>query len=131
MTCGLHSAAVLANELHSLLSSIPASASASVGEKEPSTEDLEAAFKRYQEDRKGEVKPIWNGGHAMIREVVRKGWVSWFWYRFVLPWCDMETFAKGWLVSWLLIRQGQILRFVPFEGQKGKVPWARKVAVVV
>lgn len=126
MTCGLHSGAVLANELHALLSSLSSS-----GKKEPTTEELEAAFKRYQEDRKSEVKPIWNGGHAMIREVVKKGWISWFWDRFVLPWCDMETFAKGLLVSVLLIRQGQILRFVPFEGQKGRVPWARKVAAVV
>ncbi|KAL0475557.1 FAD/NAD(P)-binding domain-containing protein [Neurospora intermedia] len=128
MTCGLHSGAVLANELHSLLSRQYEKKKEEEDE-EPSTEELEGAFRRYQEDRKTEVKPIWNGGHAMIREVVKKGWVSWFWDRFVLPWCDMETFAKGLLVSVLLIRQGQILRFVPFEGRGGRVPWARKVVV--
>jgi 2-polyprenyl-6-methoxyphenol hydroxylase-like FAD-dependent oxidoreductase len=121
LTCGLHSAAVLANELQKLFASHQSQLLA--------TDLLDETFSRYQSLREREAKQIWDNGHSMIREVTRKSWVSWFWDNYVLPWFDMEKTARGILVSWLLIRNGQTLSYVPFEGKHGIVPWRRRANV--
>ncbi|KAI0003940.1 hypothetical protein F4779DRAFT_630534 [Xylariaceae sp. FL0662B] len=117
MTCGLHSAAVLANLLQGL---------ASAAELQPSVAALNKAFALYQKERESEVKPIWNGGYSMIREVTQRSWVNWFWDRYILPWIDVERFARGIIPSMSLIRHGNILSYVPFVGQQGRVPWVRR-----
>ncbi|KAF7863842.1 hypothetical protein EAF04_006807 [Stromatinia cepivora] len=115
LTCGLHSAAALANEITKLF----------VGEK-VDIEEIEGAFKSYQIQREGEARQIWADGHKVIRDVTNQRWNSRFWDEWVLPWIDIEKFWGGILVSWFLIRHGQILRFVPFKGEEGKVSWAKK-----
>ena len=110
MTCGLHSAAVLANLLQGLV--------ASTGQN-PSVEEVDEIFSRYQQERQGEVKPVWDKGYSMIRKVTRNSWLSWLWDRYVLPWVDMENFMKGIIPSLFLIRHGNILSYVPFVGGQG------------
>ncbi|OTA57981.1 FAD/NAD(P)-binding domain-containing protein [Hypoxylon sp. EC38] len=116
MTCGLHSAAALANELQSLNTAIA---------NNPSTLLLGEAFSRYQQVRESECKKIWSGGYSMIREATSKSWTSRLWDAYILPWIDMENFARGILISILLIRHGQLLSYVPFESKNGRIPWAR------
>ncbi|KAI1499771.1 hypothetical protein F5X99DRAFT_410687 [Biscogniauxia marginata] len=116
LTCGLHSAAALANELQSLLAA----------NKFPDTSSLTQAFARYERERRGEARQIWKRGFTMIREVTRKSWVNWFWDSYILPWIDTETIARGLLVSVMLIRKGQTLAYVPFDGKYGTVPWLRR-----
>ncbi|KAL7624840.1 hypothetical protein AAE478_004054 [Parahypoxylon ruwenzoriense] len=116
LTCGLHSAAALANELQSLLRS---NEDASVGL-------LDRAFARYKESRRGEARQIWTRGFTMIREVTRKSWANWFWDSYILPWIDAEAIGKGLLVSLMVIRTGQVLSYVPFEGKHGIVRWLRR-----
>ncbi|KAB8293741.1 hypothetical protein EYC80_009226 [Monilinia laxa] len=115
LTCGLHSAAALANEITKI----------GAREREVDIKAIEKAFKRYQAEREGEARQIWGDGYKIIRDVTSKRWTSRFWDEWVLPWIDIEKFWDGALVSWLLIRHGQILGFVPFKGEEGKVSWAR------
>ena len=123
LTCGLHSAAALANEITKI---------AGVGQgQEVDVEDIRNAFERYQAEREGEARQIWSDGYNIIRDVTSKRWTSRFWDEWVLPWVDIEKFWGGKLVSLLLIRYGQILGFVPFMGEEGDVGWARKANVKV
>ncbi|KAJ2999382.1 hypothetical protein NUW58_g10 [Xylaria curta] len=69
LTCGLHSAAVLANELHSVLEEHP----------NPPTKALALAFSRYQQARTGEAREIWTKGSKMVREMTSKSWINRFW----------------------------------------------------
>ncbi|KAI6356241.1 hypothetical protein MCOR25_007931 [Pyricularia grisea] len=120
MTCGVHSAAVLANGLRDLLSEQPS----------PSGMALAEVFAHYQAERKAEVKPLWDNGHAMVRQVTRSfSWGPWLWERFVLPWWDIESLAWGLLPSVFLVRKGQLLSYVPFMGKRGWVPWANSAAI--
>ncbi|KAI1398670.1 hypothetical protein F4819DRAFT_489368 [Hypoxylon fuscum] len=116
MTCGLHSAAVLANLLQGLV--------ASTGQT-PSTDEIDKIFFHYQQERQREVKPIWNSGWSMIRQITRDSWLSWLWDRYVLPWVDVENFVKGIIPSLFLIRHGNILSYVPFVGEQGSISWKR------
>jgi len=115
LTCGIHSAVVLANELSKL----------SV-EKEVGLDEIGRAFERYQKEREGEAKQVWSDGRDIIRNVTSRSWTMRFWDDWVLPWVDMEKFWGGKLVSWLFIRHGQILQFVPFVGEAGNVDWVKK-----
>ncbi|KAL3477604.1 FAD/NAD(P)-binding domain-containing protein [Aspergillus californicus] len=121
LTCALHSAASLVNELQALLASRPSHP--------PSTDLLDQAFGRYQTVRQAEAKPIWQQGHAMVREVTSAGWRTWFWDNYVLPWFDVETFGWGILVSLFVIRHGQMLQYVPFKGGHGSVAWVNSPRV--
>ncbi|KAA8565452.1 hypothetical protein EYC84_009312 [Monilinia fructicola] len=112
LTCGLHSAAALANEITKIV----------VGDREVDTKAIENAFKRYQAEREGEARQIWGDGYKIIRDVTSRRWSSRFWDEWVLPWIDIEKFWGGALVSWLLIRHGQILGFVPFKGEEASGP---------
>lgn len=129
MTCGLHSAAALANRLQRLARVVepqdPAlpGAGGRGGHPSPSLDELHGIFAEYQESRQKEVKPVWDAGHAMIREVTQTSWSSWAWDRFILPWIDAEKFARGLIPSAFLIRHGHILSYLPFEGQQGWMPW--------
>ncbi|KAH8588211.1 FAD/NAD(P)-binding domain-containing protein [Bisporella sp. PMI_857] len=116
LTCGLHSAAALANEITRIAGA----------EKEVDIEEIGGAFKRYQNEREAEARQIQSDGHKIIRDVTSKRWISRFWDEWVLPWIDIEKFWGGRLVSLFLVRHGQILEFVPFKGEEGKVGWARK-----
>lgn len=117
MTCGLHSAAVLANKLHSLI--------VEKGQT-PSMLDVENLFSQYEKERQHEVKPVWDGGYSMIREVTSDSMWSWLWDKYVLPFIDAESLAKGLIPSLFLIRHGNILSYIPFVGEKGSVPWLRQ-----
>ncbi|KAL4957403.1 FAD/NAD(P)-binding domain-containing protein [Aspergillus filifer] len=121
LTCGLHSAAALANELQGLLSS-----SSGSPRHVPSNSEIESAFARYQNTRYSEVDNIWEAGHAMVRETTSVSWGNWFWDRYILPWVDLEVLVWGFVVSIMLIRHGQVLGYVPFRGREGVVPWRRK-----
>ncbi|KAI5867516.1 hypothetical protein GGS23DRAFT_612640 [Durotheca rogersii] len=117
LTCGLHSAAALANELQGLVAAHGAN---------PSVGRLAEAFARYRESRRGEARQIFTRGFTMIREVTRKSWANWFWDSYVLPWIDTEAIGRGLFVSLMVIRSGQVLAYVPFEGKHGAVPWLRR-----
>ncbi|KAH9427857.1 hypothetical protein MCOR02_011356 [Pyricularia oryzae] len=120
MTCGVHSAAVLANGLRRLLAEQPS----------PSGTALAQVFARYQAERQAEVRPLWDDGHAMVRGVTRRfSWGPWLWERFVLPWWDVESLAWGLLPSVFLVRKGQLLSYVPFMGKRGWVPWANNATM--
>lgn len=120
MTCGVHSAAVLANGLRRLLAEQPS----------PSGPALAEVFARYQAERQAEVRPLWEDGHAMVRGVTRRfSWGAWLWERFVLPWWDVESLAWGLLPSVFLVRKGQLLSYVPFMGKRGWVPWANNATM--
>lgn len=121
MTCGLHSAAVLANLLQGLV--------ASVGQT-PSPELVTEIFSRYQKERQSEVKPVWDRGYAMIREVTQNSWFSWLWDKYVLPWIDVESLVKGIVPSLFLIRYGNILSYVPFVGEQGSIAWLRQPTMI-
>lgn len=116
MTCGLHSAAVLANLLQELV--------ASTGQS-PSVKELDDIFSLYQQERQAEVKPVWDRGYSMLREVTKGSWLSWLWDKYVLPWIDIEELLRGWIPSLVLIRYGNILSYVPFVGEQGSVRWLR------
>ncbi|KAI1274049.1 FAD/NAD(P)-binding domain-containing protein [Xylaria sp. FL0933] len=111
MNCGVHSAAALANEIRNL--------------EDSSTAQLRDAFARYQQNREAECRVIWSQGYKTIREVTKRSWINWAWDTYVLPWVDIESFAKGILVSLLLIRHGQILSYVPFDSKQGRISWTR------
>ncbi|KAI0098687.1 hypothetical protein GGR51DRAFT_552422 [Nemania sp. FL0031] len=117
LTCGLHSAAALANELQGVLKL----------EANPSTKTLELVFARYQQARTGEARVIWKRGFKMIREVTNKSWINWFWDKYMLSWFDVETLARGLVVSYTLIRNGELLSYIPFTGKSGTVAWLRRV----
>ncbi|KAH7408325.1 hypothetical protein DE146DRAFT_370522 [Phaeosphaeria sp. MPI-PUGE-AT-0046c] len=117
MTCGLHSAAVLANLLHDLVA---------CKDQSPSVKELDAIFSLYQQERQAEVKPVWDRGYSMLREVTQGSWLSWLWDKYVLPWIDIEELLKGWIPSLVLIRYGNILSYVPFVGEQGSVRWLRQ-----
>lgn len=117
MTCGLHSAAVLASLLQSLFVA---------SDHSPSLDEIKQVFSRYEKERQEEVKPVWDGGYSMIRQVTRDSWWSWMWDRYVLPWVDIESLLKGLFPSLFLIRHGNILSYVPFDGQRGSIPWLRQ-----
>lgn len=119
MTCGLHSAAVLANELYNLFTAHSHPSNILVGE----------ALSRYQEQRHNEVKKIWNRGHSMIREVTRRAWSTRMWDEYILPWVDVERLAWGLVVSVMLIRHGRTLSYVPFVGEEAWVPWTHRPMV--
>ncbi|KAI0122338.1 FAD/NAD(P)-binding domain-containing protein [Daldinia grandis] len=101
VTCGLHSAAALANELQSLNIAAP---------NNPSTGLLGQAFARYQKVREGECRMVWSRRLSMICQATS------------------TSFAKGIIVSLLLIRHGQVLSFVLFDMENGRVPWLRRWA---
>ncbi|CAJ2508340.1 Uu.00g133660.m01.CDS01 [Anthostomella pinea] len=117
MTCGLHSAAALANELQSLSAAMP---------HDPTAMLFNQAFAKYQRIRESECRAIWAAGRSMVREVTRRSRVNWLWDTYFLPWLDMESFAKGILVSLLLIRYGHILTYIPFDEQGGRITWVRR-----
>lgn len=117
LTNGIHSAAALANELERLLEI----------NNQPSTGLVTQTFDRYQALRQDEAKVVCTRGWNMIREITRKTWTNWFWDRFVLPWVDVESVARGLIVSMMLVRHGQILGYVPFFGQEGSIAWVRRV----
>jgi 2-polyprenyl-6-methoxyphenol hydroxylase-like FAD-dependent oxidoreductase len=120
MTCGLHSAAVLANLLQGLVANTKQS---------PSVEELSSIFSLYQQERQAEVKPVWDRGYSMLREVTKGTWLSWLWDKYVLPWIDIEELLQGWIPSLVLIRYGNILSYVPFIGEEGSVRWLRQPVV--
>lgn len=120
MTCGLHSAVVLANLLQGLVASTGPT---------PSVKALDEIFSRYQQERQREVKPVWDRGFSMIREVTKESWLSWMWDKYVLPWIDVEEFWRGLIPSLFLIRYGNILSYVPFSGEQGSVRWLRRTVV--
>ncbi|KAM0816451.1 putative FAD-binding domain-containing protein [Seiridium cardinale] len=117
MTCGLHSAAVLASLLQDLVKATS---------QKPTTDEIDHVFSRYQQGRQREVKPVWDGGYSMIREVTRDSLWSWMWDKYVLPWFDVEGLVKGLVPSYFLIRHGAILSYVPFVGEQGSIPWLRR-----
>jgi 2-polyprenyl-6-methoxyphenol hydroxylase-like FAD-dependent oxidoreductase len=117
MTCGLHSAAVLANLLQGLV--------ASTGQS-PSVKELDEIFSQYQQERQAEVKPVWDRVYSMLREVTKGSWLSWLWDKYVLPWIDIEELLKGWIPSLVPIRYENILSYVPFVGEQGSVRWLRR-----
>lgn len=121
MTCGLHSAAALANLLQGLVR--PGKEQEGDVAAPPSGEALEAVFVTYQREREGEVKRIWNRGNAMVREVTQQSWWNWFWDSYVLPWVDLERLGGGMIPSMALIRHGKVLKYVPFHGQQGRISW--------
>ncbi|KAI1455539.1 hypothetical protein F4805DRAFT_468721 [Annulohypoxylon moriforme] len=120
MTCGLHSAALLANLLQNLVTTT---------EPQPSVAALSRVSSLYQKERQCEVKPIWNGSYSATREVMRRSWMSWIWDRYILPWIDKEKLFRGIIPSMTLIRHGNILSYVPFVGQQGAIPWVRRPAI--
>ncbi|KAL4938561.1 hypothetical protein BDV06DRAFT_231691 [Aspergillus oleicola] len=122
LTCGMHSAAALVNELQALFtSSNPMCAPGDIA--------IERALARYQGTRYNEVETIWKAGYAMVRETTSVTWSNWFWDRYILPWVDLEVLVWGLVVSLMLIRHGQALAYVPFEGREGFVSWRRRARV--
>ncbi|ORY71427.1 uncharacterized protein BCR38DRAFT_10163 [Pseudomassariella vexata] len=117
MTCGLHSAAVLASLLQGLVKATS---------QKPTTDEIDDVFSRYQKKRQREVKPVWEGGYSMVREVTQDSLWSWMWDRYILPWFDVEGLVKGLIPSLFLIRHGDILSYVPFVGEQGSIPWLRR-----
>ncbi|KAF6829566.1 FAD binding domain-containing protein [Colletotrichum plurivorum] len=116
LTNGLHSAAVLANELKNLVSSELHVGEASVVQ----------AFERYQQQRLGETKEICTRGWNMIREITQSSWISRLWDFYILPWVDSESALRGLVVSLMLVRYGQVLSFIPFDGMHGRVSWLKR-----
>lgn len=118
LTNGLHSAAVLANELQHLVTSL-----------ELGDASVLRAFERYQHEREDETKTLFIHGWNMIREVTKSSWASRFWDNYILPWVDSESAFRGLVVSLMLIRHGQALSFIPFTELQGWVPWLKHPAV--
>ncbi|KAI1120190.1 FAD/NAD(P)-binding domain-containing protein [Nemania abortiva] len=117
LNCGMHSAAALANQLHGLHER-PASDISIIA--------LQEAFGKYQNAREAECRTIWQQGCNAARDMTTVSRVNWFWDNYVLPWVDIEGFAKGILVSLLLIRHGQILNLIRFDDKSGKIAWLNK-----
>ncbi|KAL4877585.1 hypothetical protein BJY04DRAFT_221957 [Aspergillus karnatakaensis] len=155
LNCGLHSAVVLVNEVYALVHSKFYQAGKERerergGEGDlglgfggsglslslaPSTAELETAFTKYKSKRDFEVRVIcWVGGW-IIRETTAvaglDSWRGWFWNRVRAPLMDLEFFARGLLLSVLLVREGQVLSFVPFRGKRGYVSWRHWVGMGV
>lgn len=117
LNCGLHSAAALMNQLYKLKDKRSS---------DISIEALRDSFKEYQHVREAECRTIWQQGCNAARDMTTVSRVNWFWNNYILPWVDIEGFAKGILASLLLIRYGQVLNFVHFEGKSGKIAWVNQ-----
>ncbi|KAI1130861.1 FAD/NAD(P)-binding domain-containing protein [Nemania abortiva] len=111
--CGMNSAAVLANELQKLLSFNP----------NPSLGELDDAFARYKRFRVKEAKALHDNGHSTTRRVAWSSWADWFIDRVVSPWMNMGTMMEKYIYP--MVKSGQILSYVPFEGKQGQIPWRR------
>jgi hypothetical protein len=92
----------------------------------PSVDVIDEIFSHYQQERQGEVKPVWDSGYSMIRQVTPDSWLSWLWDWYVLRWVHMENFMKGIIPSLFLIRHGNILSYVPFVGEQESIAWLRR-----
>lgn len=115
VNCGLHSTAVLANELHDVVSSTG-------GTSPPSPEALEAAFARYQKIRERGLRRIWDFGRMRLRQLTWDSWRDWFMDRHLMRWvangeADRQKFVYP------MVRNGQILSYVPFEEVEAPMAW--------
>ncbi|KAI0836349.1 FAD/NAD(P)-binding domain-containing protein [Hypoxylon sp. FL0890] len=112
VNCGLHSTALLASELQKVYAS---------SDGNPSAASLEAAFARYQRFRAKELRRIYDYGYMSMRQMTWDSWTDWFIDRFVKPWMPMNKFVNAYAVP--MVRNGQILTYVPFKGFEGPVRW--------
>ncbi|KAJ8132105.1 hypothetical protein O1611_g1518 [Lasiodiplodia mahajangana] len=112
VNCGLHSTALLASELQKVYASSNGN---------PSAASLEAAFSRYQRFRARELKRIYDYGYSSLRQMTWDSWTDWFIDRVVKPWVPMNTFMNAYMIP--MVRNGQILTYLPFKAIDAPVPW--------
>ncbi|XDG02592.1 hypothetical protein ABKA04_002207 [Annulohypoxylon sp. FPYF3050] len=116
---GMQSAAVLVNQLQSILSS----------GSEITTEAVEAAFESYQSTQEPVCRETVMQGEMLTRLITWQSWTGWIFDRFIFPWMDLEGRVKKQLAP--LVSNTHVLDYVPFEGKVGTVPWVNVPKVKV
>ncbi|KAI1128104.1 hypothetical protein F5Y10DRAFT_277614 [Nemania abortiva] len=121
LNLGLHSAALLANELQKCL----------VSDKTPDTSVLSQLFERWfvyiqcphQRSRSKECKQVFDYGYTRVRTVTWRNWGYWAFDRFISRLISLDRLLKASICP--MISDGQILSYVPFEGKETAIPWRR------
>lgn len=111
VNCGLHSTALLASEIQKVVSA----------NANPDSASLEQAFARYQRFRAKEIKRIYDFGYMSMRQMTWDSWTAWFIDRFAKRWISPDTLIKQFAHP--MVRNGQILSYVPFEDVEAPIKW--------
>lgn len=111
VNCGLHSTALLASEIQKVVSA----------NANPNSASLEQAFARYQCFRAKEIKRIYDFGYMSMRQMTWDSWTAWFIDRFAKRWISSDTLIKQFAHP--MLRNGQILSYVPFEDIEAPMKW--------
>lgn len=111
LNTGLHSAAVLVNQLHDI----------HLLNKDPSDFQIEDALTAYYHIRHGETHSAFQLGQSLTRNVTWSSWADWIWDRFIMPWLKQDYIICDRISP--LVSRGQLLSYVPFQELKGVVPW--------
>lgn len=111
VNCGLHSAALLASEIQKMVSANANPNSALLGQ----------AFARYQRFRAKELKRIYDFDYMSMRQLTWDSWTAWFIDRFAKRWTSSDTLIKTFVHP--MVRNGQILSYVPFEDIEAPIKW--------
>lgn len=111
LNTGLHSAAVLVNQLHDIHRL----------NKDPPAFLIEDAFATYYNIRQSETYSAFRLGQSLTRNVTWSSWADWIWDRFIMPWLNQDYIICDRISP--LVSRGQLLSYVPFQELKGVVPW--------
>lgn len=111
VNCGMHSTALLASEIQKVVSA----------NADPDSAALEQAFSRYQRFRAKELKRIYDVGYMSMRQLIWESWTAWFIDRFAKRWVSSDTLIKQFVHP--MVRNGQILSYVPFEDVEAPIKW--------
>ncbi|KAI0389353.1 FAD/NAD(P)-binding domain-containing protein [Xylariaceae sp. FL0594] len=118
INCGLHSAALLASEIHRVVTTTLTTTTDPCPD---SAANLRTAFARYQRIRERQLRPIYQYSCMSLRQMTWDSWTDWVVDRFVKPWLPMRAWMDAYVIP--MVRNGQILSYVPFQGKEGPVPW--------
>lgn len=125
VSSGLHSAALLASEIHEAVRSC----SLSSDKKVPSCIEMGAAFARYQRIRYKGSKQVLDVSYMKMRQMTWSSWKDWFVDRYVMRWGGVQSSIRKQMHS--MVSKGQVLRYLPFKDFEARIAWERKPSPVL